>query len=372
MSAVPVFEPTLDLFRNDTPLLDVRAETEFARGAFPGAVNIPILNDAERESVGICYKQRGPDAAVQLGHELVSGAIRAERIERWRSFVEENPDAHLYCFRGGQRSRIAAEWLAETGMDIPRIEGGYKALRRLLLDRLETVPELVVVAGKTGTGKTDLLESLGKRAPANVIDLEALANHRGSAFGKQLTPQPSQIDFENALAIEFIKAAPRVFVEDESRMIGKLKLPVSLQHKMKSAPVLLLEAPLDRRIERIFAEYIVEQSRRLKQTGIDNAEALARHRAMFLDAVDAIRKRLGGVGHREIRELMIDAFEAQENNDFTRHRIWIERLLVDYYDPMYEYQLDGKRDRICLAGCAGEILDQALSMLAGHSRGAAG
>lgn len=366
MIVVTAIEPNIDLFRDDTPLLDVRAEVEFSRGAFPMAVNIPILNDAEREQVGICYKERGPEAAVRLGHALVNGPIKAERVERWRAFLGSHPGAHLYCFRGGQRSRIAATWLAETGVDVPTIAGGYKALRRLLLERLEHVPELVVVAGKTGTGKTDLLEALRQRAPANVIDLEGRANHRGSAFGKQLTPQPSQIDFENALAVDFIKAAPLVFLEDESRMIGRLQLPVSLQEKMKEAPVLLLEASLDHRIERIHAEYVTEQWHRLRATSSDEADALDRHRALFIDALDAIYKRLGGAAHKEIRAIMVDAFDAQARNDFTRHKAWIERLLVDYYDPMYEYQIERKRDRICSAGDAGEILDKAQSILLGE------
>ena len=125
------------LFLDNIPLIDVRAEVEFSQGAFPSARNFPILNDEERRLVGICYKEDGPEAAEAYGFELVSGASREKRINQWLAFIKENPTAQLYCFRGGKRSQIATQWLSDAGKDVNRIAGGYKSLRRFLLNQFE-------------------------------------------------------------------------------------------------------------------------------------------------------------------------------------------------------------------------------------------
>jgi tRNA 2-selenouridine synthase len=122
------------LFLADTPLLDTRAPLEFARGAFPAARNLPLMSDEERAAVGSCYKQRGQDAAIALGQELVSGVIRDARITAWREFARAHPEGYLYCFRGGLRSQIVQQWLRDSGIDYPRVSGGYKAMRRFLID----------------------------------------------------------------------------------------------------------------------------------------------------------------------------------------------------------------------------------------------
>lgn len=118
-----------DIFLNDRPMMDTRAPVEFVKGAFPGVVNLPLMTDDERQRVGTCYKQQGQQAAIVLGHELVSGAIKAERVEQWAQFARANPDGYLYCFRGGLRSQIVQQWLHEAGLDYPRVGGGYKAMR---------------------------------------------------------------------------------------------------------------------------------------------------------------------------------------------------------------------------------------------------
>ncbi|MCB1644871.1 MAG: tRNA 2-selenouridine(34) synthase MnmH [Pseudomonadales bacterium] len=337
-----------EIFLHDVPLLDVRAPVEFAQGAFPAATNLPILNDEEREQVGICYKEQGPEAAEVLGHQLVSGDVRAQRLATWISYLEANPSAQLYCFRGGKRSQLTESWLAEAGYSIPRIQGGYKRLRQYLLDIYEHLPPVTLLSGRTGTGKTLLLRQLEA-----MIDLESHANHRGSAFGKHPAGQPSQIDFENAVAIEFLKKNRPLVLEDESRLIGRIHLPLTLQAAMKAAPVVVLEDSLAARVERISQEYIHEQfSILLALTGTAE-EAHQRHKAMFLEAIDAIRKRLGGVGHQELRAMVARAFEV---NSMQLHCAWIERLLVDYYDPMYDYQLGLKADRVCFRGNTGEVL----------------
>src|SRR5690554_3246183 len=188
------------LFLDDVPMMDMRAPVEFARGDFPTAVSLPLMTGIERQKVGTCYKNRGQQAAIELGHQLVSGATREQRIEAWAAFAQANPDGYLYCFRGGLRSQIVQQWLkSEAGIDYPRVVGGYKAMRTFLLETAQqavTQCDFVLVGGLTGTGKTEVIDQLN-----NSLDLEGHANHRGSSFGKHATEQPTQIDFENRLAI---------------------------------------------------------------------------------------------------------------------------------------------------------------------------
>ncbi|MBT4162189.1 MAG: tRNA 2-selenouridine(34) synthase MnmH [Gammaproteobacteria bacterium] len=342
-----------ELFVNDTPLIDVRAPVEFQKGAFPSATNLPILTDEERHEVGICYKEKGPQFAEQLGFELVSGPIKEKRLERWANFLSKSPDALLYCFRGGLRSKTACSWLLTAGFDVPRIEGGYKQLRNHLLLVFEKLPSLVIVSGRTGTGKTDFLADFTQS-----IDLEGLANHRGSAFGGRITPQPAQIDFENALAVQFLKRRDEkeILLEDESRLIGRTNLPLPLQEKMKQAPIMIIEEPLDARTERIFGEYIETQWD--EYVDFYGSDAETEFEAYLLSAVDAIRKRLGGDAHQSIRELMLTAITAHRNgNGLDAHRVWITTLLSDYYDPMYNYQMDKKAERVRIRAPREEVID---------------
>ena len=126
------------IFLNDVPMMDVRAPVEFGQGAFPGVVNHPLMNDDERQQVGTCYKQKGQDAAIALGHQLVSGATKQQRIEAWAGFAQAQPQGVLYCFRGGLRSQIVQQWLkSEAGISYPRVVGGYKAMRTFLIDTTE-------------------------------------------------------------------------------------------------------------------------------------------------------------------------------------------------------------------------------------------
>ena len=198
--------PLADDFRNivleDRPLIDVRASVEFLKGAFPTSVNLPLMNDEERHLIGIRYKEHGNASAVQLGKALVE-PVKQERVKAWVDFVKAHPDAYLYCFRGGQRSQISQRWLDESGQSIVRLDGGYRAFRRWLIEELDTSIDsfdAIVLGGRTGSGKTILLQKI-----QNIIDLEALANHKGSSFGRHITPQPTQIDFENALAYDLIE-----------------------------------------------------------------------------------------------------------------------------------------------------------------------
>jgi len=192
------------IFQGDTPLLDIRAPIEFANGSFPSVLNVPLMTDDERHLIGIRYKEKGQESAIKLGRELVNGHLKEQRVGNWLDFVNKHPSGALYCFRGGLRSKIAQEWIyQQSGISYPRIKGGYKALRSFLINEMSRIVNekiFLVVGGQTGCGKTLLLNKL-----ENSIDLEGLANHRGSAFGNNVTPQPKQIDFENAFAIELIK-----------------------------------------------------------------------------------------------------------------------------------------------------------------------
>lgn len=326
------------ILRDARPVIDVRAPCEFARGALPGAVNLPLLEDGERAAVGTAYRRHGRSAAIELGLRLVSGSVRQRRIDAWRTIAEERPDAVICCARGGLRSEIAQSWLARSGVALPRVAGGFKALRACclsIIDRAAALRRFVLVGGRTGAGKTRVLAS----APA-ALDLEALAGHRGSAFGALPMPQPTPIAFENALALTLLRLPEEcaIAVEDESRTIGRLAIPEVLYSALQRAPVVLLEVPLAERIGNIRREY-VEQA----------ADPQPHLRA----ALDRIRRRLGGARHAEIAALMAAAFRAP--GDAAGHDAWISRLLADYYDPMYDHQLRGKADRIAMRGGAAQV-----------------
>ncbi|MEN8174840.1 MAG: tRNA 2-selenouridine(34) synthase MnmH [Pseudomonadota bacterium] len=357
---LPVVDDYRRLFLEEIPLLDVRAPVEFAAGAFPHTENLPLINDAERHEIGIRYKELGQDAALDLGHELVQGATRAARITAWQQFAGEHPDGVLYCFRGGQRSRISQQWLYEaTGIAYPRVKGGYKALRRFLIDELEraaTRINAVALGGRTGVGKTLLLKTLPR-----VLDLEGLAWHRGSAFGRHATPQPTQVDFENRLAVVLMKlqadADTPLVVEDEGRAVGSVHLPVALHDALKGMPLVVLEASLEERVANTHREYITEALAEYRAIH-GEARGFEHWAAYLLDSLERIRRRLGGARHREIRNIMESALSAHRDNaDTIGHRAWIERLLAEYYDPMYDYQIARGSSRVIFTGGRGAVYE---------------
>ncbi len=344
------------LFKNQVPLLDVRAPVEFQRGAFPNAVNHPLLNDDERQAVGRRYREQGREAAIALGQELVSKDVKADRLRAWKDYVHDHPNCALYCFRGGMRSSIAQQWLAAEGVQVPRIAGGYKSLRRSLIDQLQRLAgddNLVVIAGKTGSGKTHLLNSL-----PNSLDLEGFAHHRGSAFGRRAQGQPGQIDFENRLAIRLYdlswQGTQRVVVEDESRAIGSLSVPLALHQRMCEAPIAMIEASLEQRINTIHLDYI--QSNYADFQRLDPQQADQQFTASLVDALHRIRRRLGEESFARIESLLLDAIEQQlGNGNIEAHRLWISELLTSYYDPMYDYQLQKKSQRLVFRGNHDEL-----------------
>lgn len=347
----------LNLFLNDIPLMDVRAPVEFSKGAFPNASNLALINDDERHQIGICYKQQGQQAAIDLGNQLVSGEERERRMQAWASWWQSNPAGYLYCFRGGLRSQTTQAWLREAGIDAPLVTGGYKAMRTFLLEQLEnsiaTLP-FEILCGRTGCAKTRVIE-----AQPNAVDLEGLAHHRGSAFGRRPGGQPSQIDFENALAIAFLKKRadhfPTVLLEDESKLIGRCHLPFSLQDKITSQPRIIINESLAARIQVTLEDYVVGPLAEYRQHFGDE-DALARLGEELLSAMDRIRRRLGGLRHQQLRQQLEEALAVQAiNGDPELHREWIHTLLADYYDPMYDYMLSKREGTVIFEGTREEV-----------------
>lgn len=361
MASRPDTDNLLSLFLNDTPLMDVRAPVEFTKGSFPGAENAPLMNDEERHQVGICYKEKGQDEAIRLGHQLVAGSIKTQRIEAWKQFVSRHPEGYLFCFRGGLRSKLTQQWMKEAGIDYPLVQGGYKALRRFLIDSLENLVEsdlFYIVSGRTGTGKTRVLKQL-----PNPVDLEDLANHRGSSFGRQVTPQPSQIDFENRLAVAMLKAhhlvGGPVYLEDESRLVGRCAIPDSLKERIAQAPLLVLERSLEDRIQIIREDYVENMSADYMSRDGEEAGWL-NFRNYLLEALERISKRLGGDRYSQLRGFMEQALAKQENTGSVNgHDAWIQPLLQNYYDPMYDYQLGKKQGEIHVHGGPNVLMEWA-------------
>ncbi len=338
--------------RAGRPLLDLRAPSEFARGALPGAVNLPLLNDAERAAVGTCYAQSGQSDAIALGERLVGGTTRHARIEAWLRYVRSHDNVAIYCWRGGLRSLLVQQWLAAEGCDVPRIAGGYKAMRTACLNAIERAAAsqpLLVLGGRTGSGKTVLLRQFDA-----AIDLEALANHRGSAFGGHPDGQPTPIAFENSLAVELMRRtdASKLLLEDESRTIGRLALPESLHQAMQRAPVAVLDVPIEVRARHIVDEYV----RAPLAAGTAMSEVESRLRAAAL----RIRRRLGGARHAEIQASIETAFASESVEAHVR---WVQQLLAWYYDPMYDHQLTRKLERIVIRGNVESIAEYIDSQL---------
>ena len=337
------------LIKNKIPFIDVRAPNEFLIGAVPTSINLPILSNDERIEVGKIYKENGNQAAMEKGYSLVSGKIKNKRISNWIQFVENNPTAQVYCARGGQRSTIAQSWLKEIGVDIDIVEGGFKALRNTCLDILDSASrdnkEWIIIAGKTGSGKTKMIQQIN-----NSIDLEGLANHRGSAFGSFETPQPTPINFENNLAYQYLSiSSSKIFFEDESKTIGRVVIPEKFFDKMTSSKLVLIEEPIENRIQNIYDEYVKKGIKNNDQTELSKS---------LLRKLEKISKRLGGTNFKIVDNLIRSAFEK---NDKEIHFEWIKQLLVNYYDKMYSYQLNQKKDRCIKSGDWAEVKQYILS-----------
>jgi tRNA 2-selenouridine synthase len=352
----------LQLFLDDVPMMDVRAPIEFAKGAFPYSDNIPLLDDQQREQIGIKYKNAGEEKAIELGLKLATPDIREQRLKQWLNFCHRHTQGYLYCFRGGLRSRTTQGWIAEQGVEFPLIKGGYKAMRRFLIDELETsidqIP-FVIVSGLTGSGKTRVLQQIRHH-----VDLEGIANHRGSAFGRDASDiQPSVIDLENQISIELLKHRHRfpgkpIFLEDEGRCIGRVNMPEILYKKMQKTPRAILEVNIESRIKLISEDYIENAWPQYQVLYGDSAEVeFSRY---ILENLARIQKRLGGDKYKQVRQCfeaaLIQFYKDQDSSGFNEG---IQTLLVDYYDPMYRYQLSNKKVETIFQGPENDYLDWA-------------
>lgn len=322
------------------PLLDVRSEGEFETGHLVGSTNLPILTNEERHRVGLTYKQEGQDEAIRLGHELVDPA-RPARVAGWAEFLKEQSTPLVACWRGGLRSGLAQSWLHEAGVPALRVEGGYKALRAIILEELAKERPGIVIAGNTGSGKTEFLRNLRSK---NTVDLEALANHRGSSFGGyQSGTQPAQQTFENALGQELFTKKPGapLVVEDESRLVGRCVIPDSFFTPMAHFPRVELETPFAVRVQNIKKEYVTDPLREANEQGVHDK---------LKSSLLSLRNRLGGADTRELEGMLTAAFRGEES-----HEAWIEKLLHRYYDPLYAHSAARRKSEIVFRGEAAEL-----------------
>lgn len=335
-------------------VVDVRSPIEVGRGALPGAVSLPLMTDTERHLVGIRYKEAGQRAAIELGYELVGDSL-AERTSAWREAIDgsQRPSA-VMCWRGGLRSKLVVEFADRERAE--RVAGGYKALRGHLMATLPTAlanKRLLVLSGMTGAGKTRLLRRLQAAARVDaaalqVLDLEGLARHRGSAFGHVESPQPGQQTFENALAVELVlDPAQRLVVEDESRYVGVRTVPDPLFAAMCSAHVVMLETSLAERGRAIYDEYVAAP------TADRGREAVA---ADLADSSLKLKRRLGAAGAQEVAARIAALAESEAAwADPEAHAGWIGALLEGHYDPLYRRSLVKLARPVAFAGNEEEV-----------------
>ena len=266
--------------RTDQLVIDVRSPKEFADGHIPGAVNIPLFSNDERAEVGTLYQKRGHDPAVLRGLEIVGPKMAdfARTVadeNRKHGFSDKNVAVH--CWRGGMRSQSFAWLLETTGWTVSVVDGGYKAFRRMAHETIEKTHRLIVLSGLTGAGKTVHLQRL-RDTGEQVVDLEGLANHRGSAFGGVgQGAQPQTEQFENDLFTELEKCDPNrmIWVEDEGKQVGTVVVPHLFHQQVRNAPAIFLDVPQQVRVDHLMDEY----------GGLDPAE--------LIESLNKIRKRFG-------------------------------------------------------------------------------
>ena len=288
---------------------------EFTRGHIPGAINIPLFADNERAEIGTVYKQVGRTQALQLGEKIARPKVDfiLEQIQR---YAVDN--LVIYCWRGGKRSSEVCRLVNESGIPAKRILGGYKEYRREIRNFIEQPRKLLMLGGKTGSGKTDLLLGLKKQS-VQVVDLEGLAHHKGSVFGHiNEKAQPSTEQFENNFCKELRRTDPDklLLLENESYVIGSVHLPPPLLIQMRAAPLLIVDIPLQARIERLLRDY----------TGTDPQELIA--------ACRRIARKLTEPKLQKVTSLI-------EMNDFAAAC----EILLGYYDYYYNRGLDKRKNQ---------------------------
>ncbi len=295
---------------------DVRSEGEYNYGHILHAVNLPLFNNEERKVVGTAYKQQGKNEAILLGLDIV-GKKMGDFVRFAQSQIKDNK-VFVHCWRGGMRSGSMAWLFNMFGYEVYVLKGGYKAYRCDVLDWIGKNFRLIVIGGRTGSGKTEVLRKL-KEQGEQVIDLEKLANHKGSAFGSLgLPPQPSTEHFENLLAeeLKIFDVNKRVWLEDESKSIGRVFLNLNLWKNMVASPLFVIDLPLNVRLERLVADYGENQMKGLEE------------------AITNIKRRLGN-------EKWKNAIEALHAKDFAQ----VADITLYYYDKAYDKGLSLKETK---------------------------
>ncbi len=295
-------------------LLDVRTPAEFEKGHIPGAINLPLFSNDERVIVGTIYKQLGRKPAIQKGLEI-TGPKMKDFVKTAESIAGDNNKVLVYCWRGGMRSGSMGWLLDMYGFEVYTLKRGYKAFRNYVLKSFGDKKNVLILGGKTGSGKTDILHEMARQGE-QVIDLEGLAHHKGSAFGTiGESENCSQEHFENKLAIEWIKMDPdrKVWIEDESRSIGKKIIPEEIWNQMRNANVLHLEIPFETRLQNVLDLYGTYPVSDLKTS------------------VEKIKKRLGGMAYKQVM-------------DYLDKNILFEAagILLIYYDKTYRHGLKSR------------------------------
>ena len=305
--------------REQFPVVDVRSPKEFTEGHITDAINIPILNDAERHAVGIDYKSKGQAEAVKTGLRLV-GPRLADLVEA-ASAVAREKTLLVHCWRGGMRSGNFS-WLMEVaGISCINLKGGYKAYRQAAIDAFEQTYPFMIITGTTGSGKTDIIKALAESGE-QVVDLEAIANHKGSVFGGMgLGDQPSTEQFQNNLfeALFKLDRNRRIWIEDESIAIGKVFLPDSFWKHLRKCPLVQIE---------------VEKANRVKQLVKDYGKADTQK---LLEAIDKITKKLGGQHAKAAKESLL-AGDLSTTAD----------ILLTYYDKAYQNGLASRQAQVVM------------------------
>jgi tRNA 2-selenouridine synthase len=289
-------------------VIDVRSPGEFLQGHIPGAYNIPLFDNEERAKVGTAYVQIGKEEAIKIGYQLANPKIKSFLLEVEK--ISRNNTLLVHCWRGGMRSSKFAQLLNEHGHKTHTLSRGYKAYRNFVLESFTRNAELLIVGGETGSGKTEILQHIADRGE-QVIDLEAIAHHKGSAFGSLgEKPQPTYEHFENELSAAFNKLdlSKRIWLEDESRNIGRTQIPVALWEKMKAAPIFRVSVPKKLRIERLLKDYGIFSKEELKES------------------ILKIEQRLGPQHAKH-------ALEELEKGNLSK----VADISLAYYDKAYNY-----------------------------------
>jgi len=293
--------------KTNTQWVDVRSPREYEKGHFTNAINLPIFNNKQFSNLGIVYKNEGQDKAIELGQEYASS--RSSAIINKLSELR-NKDIILYCARGGMRSEGMHILLNNRGFNVSRIHRGYKSIREHMLSSFKMQKKLIILGGNTGSGKTTILNKM-KSKGLSIIDLEKIANHRGSTFGNLgLSKQVTQQQFENNLAFEWVNTPNQdyTYIESESRKIGRVVIPSEVWKNMSKSKYIKIDMGIERRVKNLLKEY-----------GSPD-------KIILREKVDNIEKRLGGQNAKIAKEQL-------DKNDLPK---FCKLLLENYYDKLYK------------------------------------